>query len=106
MKKDQKHNRIYKQLDEIQTLLQKKDSKPLNFIEAAHYLSISHSTLYKLTHQRKIPYHKPTGKLLYFFKHELNKWIAENEKEPKAKPVKVGKGKELEENENEEDEPS
>jgi excisionase family DNA binding protein len=76
MKKNQKKNEISDQLHEIQTLLKQKDSKPLNFIEAAQYLSISHSTLYKLSYQRKIPSHKPAGKLLYFFKHELDEWIS------------------------------
>jgi excisionase family DNA binding protein len=78
-------NQISKQLDQIQSLLKQKGSKPLNFIEAAQYLSISHSTLYKLTYQRKIPCHKPSGKMLYFFKHELDTWIAENGKEHSAK---------------------
>lgn len=74
---------ILTKLDVLTTLLQKKDElahkqsiKPLNFVEAAQYLSLSHSTLYKLTYQRKIPCHKPNGKYLYFFKHELDEWIS------------------------------
>lgn len=102
MKTNQKKDRISKQLDEIQTLLQKKDSKPLNFIEAAQYLSISHSTLYKLTYQRKISCHKPNGKYLYFYKHELDEWIAGNGKEqsksPHPNPLPKGEG-EIEEDE-------
>lgn len=71
-----KSEQIKNQLDEIQILLKRKDDKPLNFVEAAQYLSLSHSTLYKLTYQRKIPCHKPTGKMLYFFKSELDEWIS------------------------------
>jgi len=71
-------NHISRQLEEIQSLLKHKDQKPLNFVEAAQYLSISQSTLYKLTYQRKIPCHKPNGKYLYFFKHELDEWITKN----------------------------
>lgn len=75
MKSNPKKDNISNQLTEIQALLKRKDYKPLNFVEAAEYLSISHSTLYKLTYQRKIPCHKPNGKYLYFFKHELDEWI-------------------------------
>ncbi|OGU79390.1 MAG: hypothetical protein A2499_01295 [Stygiobacter sp. RIFOXYC12_FULL_38_8] len=78
MKQQQKAKQINEQLTEIKSLLKQKDQKPLNFVEAAQYLSISQSTLYKLTYQRKIPAHKPSGKLLYFFKHELDEWITKS----------------------------
>jgi excisionase family DNA binding protein len=78
MKSVKKQNHISRQLEEIQSFLKQKDQKPLNFVEAAQYLSISQSTLYKLTYQRKIPAHKPSGKLLYFFKHELDGWITKS----------------------------
>jgi excisionase family DNA binding protein len=81
MKASQKKDKISRQLDEIQTLLKKKDDKPLNFVEAAKYLSLSHSSLYKLTYQKKIRFYKPSGKLLYFFKHELDEWITKNSEE-------------------------
>ena len=82
MQTAKKQNQISRQLEEIQALLKQKDSKPLNFIEAAKYLSISQSTLYKLSYQRKIPSHKPSGKLLYFFKHELDEWISKGNGDP------------------------
>ncbi len=66
-------------LEEIQSLLKEKESKLLNATEAAQYLSISNSHLYKLTSQRKIPFHKPSGKYLYFFKRELDEWICRND---------------------------
>lgn len=71
-------NQLLTKLNNLESLLRKKDDKPLNFVEAAQYLSLSHSTLYKLTYQRKIPCHKPNGKVLYFFKHELDEWISSN----------------------------
>ena len=83
MKTKKQENHISRQLEEIQSFLKQKDQKPLNFVEAAQYLSISQSTLYKLTYQRKIPAHKPSGKLLYFFKHELDGWIRKNNSELK-----------------------
>ncbi|MEW6652272.1 MAG: helix-turn-helix domain-containing protein [Bacteroidota bacterium] len=81
MQTTKNQNQISRQLEEIQTLLKQKDQQPLNFVEAAKYLSISQSTLYKLSYQRKIPLHKPSGKLLYFFKHELDEWIAKGNSE-------------------------
>ncbi|WP_280750707.1 MULTISPECIES: helix-turn-helix domain-containing protein [unclassified Parabacteroides] len=46
--------------------------------EAAGYLHISMSTLYKLTMRREIPHYKPTGKLCYFNRQELDEWISRN----------------------------
>ncbi len=66
-------------LEEILNLLKKRESKLLNATETAQYLSISNSHLYKLTSQRKIPFHKPSGKYLYFYKHELDEWICRND---------------------------
>lgn len=62
-------------LHKIENLLEKKKLKPLNTVETSRYLSISLSHLYKLTSQRKIPFHKPNGKHLYFFVDELDEWI-------------------------------
>lgn len=50
----------------------------LNFKEALVLLGISSSMLYKLTHKRTIPYYKPNGKLIYFKKSELLKWMLGN----------------------------
>lgn len=66
---------IFNELKEIKALLKQQKEKPLNLVEAAKYLSISQSHLYKLTSQRKIPSHKPNGKYLYFYKEELDEWI-------------------------------
>ncbi len=74
-----KNSEIKNQFEEIKSLLKKGDNKLLNFVEAAKYLSISHSQLYKYTSQRKIPFHKPAGKYLYFFRHELDLWIKRND---------------------------
>ena len=69
---------ILLRLTEIENLLRGKQTDLLNLNQAAQYLSISHSQLYKYTSQRKIPFHKPAGKYLYFFKHELDLWIINN----------------------------
>ncbi len=70
---------ILLRLKEIENLLRGKQSDLLNLNQAAQYLSISNSQLYKYTSQRKIPFHKPAGKYLYFFKEELDEWICRNE---------------------------
>lgn len=43
--------------------------------EAAYYLNMSISTLYKLTASGKIHHYKPNGKKLFFIKEELDKWV-------------------------------
>ena len=76
---------IKKQLEEIKLLLRKQDDKLLNFNQAAEYLGFSHSYLYKLTSRMIIPCHKPTGKMLFFSKVELDEWIFGNEQDAKGK---------------------
>ena len=43
--------------------------------EAAQYMGISKSTLYKLTMTRAIPHYKPTGNRCYFNRVELENWL-------------------------------
>ncbi|MBU1097321.1 MAG: helix-turn-helix domain-containing protein [Bacteroidetes bacterium] len=73
-----KEDKIIDKLNEIQKQISIKDNKPLTLIEAANYLNISKSTIYKLTHQNKIPFYKPNGKKIYFSQSELDKWIFKN----------------------------
>ena len=58
-----------------QNLLQK---EVLNFAQAASYLDVSNSHLYKLTSSSTIPCYKPNGKKLYFNREELDKWLLSN----------------------------
>lgn len=46
--------------------------------EAARYLGVSKSYLYKLTMQQKIPHYKPLGKMCYFNRQELEQWLQSN----------------------------
>jgi len=46
--------------------------------EAANYIGISLSQLYKLTCKSKIPYYKPQGKMVYFAKKELDEWMRQD----------------------------
>lgn len=49
----------------------------LTIKEAAAYLGLKPSYVYKLTHNRKIPFYKPSNGRLYFLTEELDKWVAD-----------------------------
>lgn len=67
-------NELCQRLDAIEKLLlqQKAVFKPE---EAANYLDISLSTLYKMTSAGILPFSKPNGKLIYFSKSSLDDWM-------------------------------
>lgn len=46
--------------------------------EAAVYLGVSKSFLYKLTMRKEIPHYKPNGKLCFFGRLELNRWVEQS----------------------------
>jgi excisionase family DNA binding protein len=46
--------------------------------EAAAYMGISKSTLYKHTSSGNIAYYKPNGKLILFRKADLDNWLEAN----------------------------
>ncbi len=46
--------------------------------EAAKYMGISKSYLYKLTMKGEIPHYKPMGKMCYFNRAELEQWLQSN----------------------------
>lgn len=50
----------------------------LTLEEAATVLGCTRSMLYKMTHERTIPFYKPSNKMVYFEKSELVKWIEQN----------------------------
>ena len=50
----------------------------LSVAEACDYLGITESHMYKLTSGGKIPHYKPTGKLIYFCRSELDDWLLHN----------------------------
>lgn len=50
----------------------------LTLPEAALYLGISMSQIYKMTSSLSIPHYKPRGKMVYFDKKELVRWMRKN----------------------------
>ena len=63
----------------------------LSFEEACAFLNFSKSYLYKLTSGCAIPHYKPSGKMVYFEREELEKWLRQN-------PVKTREQIEIEAN--------
>lgn len=55
----------------------------LTSAEVARYMGISMSCLYKLTMRKQIPHYKPMGKMCYFDRLELQKWLKSNKVEVK-----------------------
>ena len=69
-------NIILNKLTAIESLLEATNpTKPLTLKEAAEFLDLSQSHLYKLTSERKIPHFKPNGKKIYFDEYELVQWL-------------------------------
>lgn len=66
-----------KQLNRIEAaaLSQK---KVLNFDEACLFTGLSKSHLYRLTSSQRVPHFKPSGKLVYFDRVELEVWLLQN----------------------------
>lgn len=50
----------------------------LTFEEGCIYTGYTKSFMYKQTSQRKIPHYKPQGKMIYFERAELEKWLLRN----------------------------
>ena len=73
-------NAIERKLDELAVA----NKEVLNLKEAARYLNMSCSHLYKLTSAKEIPHYKPRGKQVYFEKRELDKWLLQNRQTTKA----------------------
>ena len=70
-------NKILEKLDQIILHLQN-EKQIMSFEQFCGYASISKSTGYKLTHRNQLPFYRPQGKLIYFEKSEVDKWLLKN----------------------------
>ena len=61
-------------LDEMKKVV----NKPMILKLAAEYLGVSEKFLYKLNNRREIPYTKPGGKVVFYWKQDLDAWINKN----------------------------
>lgn len=50
----------------------------LDIDKACDFLGIAKSTIYRLTSNHAIPFHRPGGKKIYFRRSELVEWLASN----------------------------
>jgi excisionase family DNA binding protein len=72
---------VLKRLEKLERLIESQGvnaKEVLNFHEAAQFLELSHSHLYKLTSAGSIPHYKPNGKKIYFRRDELESWLLRN----------------------------
>ena len=72
---------IIQKLDSIERMLTEQNmlqKEVLTFNEAAIYLEVSHSHLYKMTSTGTVPCYKPNGKKIYFNRKELDSWLLSN----------------------------
>jgi excisionase family DNA binding protein len=54
------------------------ENNPLNAERAADYLGVSERTLHGLVYKKQITYSKPSGKLLFFRREDLDAWAYQN----------------------------
>ena len=78
------HHQILERLNKIEALLERQEARPLTLQEAADYLDLSPSYLYKLTSQQQIPHYKPRGKRLYFLQSDLNAYLLQGRVRPEG----------------------
>ncbi|MFN3802961.1 helix-turn-helix transcriptional regulator [Belliella pelovolcani] len=68
---------ILTKLDSIEEMISSR-KEILNMRELAKYTGYSESTLYKKVHYNKIPFSKPHGKMLFFERKKIDKWLLQN----------------------------
>jgi len=69
--------KILEQLDRIEKIV-RAHKTVLTFDQACDYTGISRSYMYKLTAKGEIPFSKPRGKLIFFSREKLDKWLLNN----------------------------
>ena len=65
---------LHRDLDGIRNIKKSSNNIPMTIDEAAIYLDLKKDTIYKYVQNNKIPYHKQARKL-WFFEHQLRKWV-------------------------------
>lgn len=67
-------------LQESPSYLTSEKSETLTIEEVSVLTGYKKATLYKLTHERKIPFHKPAhgGRRIFFKRAEINQWLESN----------------------------
>ncbi|MFA9192536.1 helix-turn-helix domain-containing protein [Flavobacterium sp. FZUC8N2.13] len=69
---------ILKKLEKLEVLIKRQyilSKEILSLEEAAAYLQLSKSCLYKMTSNKEICFYVPGGKKIYFRRTELDSWV-------------------------------
>ena len=80
-KKVRKDSRLQRQIEELQKRMDAIEDildngkDVLSVEEAARFMDIARSSLYKMTSDRSIPFYRPNGKIIYFEKADILEWI-------------------------------
>ena len=84
-------------LQESPSYLTSEKSETLTIEEVSVLTGYKKATLYKLTHERKIPFHKPAhgGRRIFFKRAEINKWLESNHFETYEESFENVKGKKV-----------
>ena len=79
-----KDSRLQRQIEELQKRMDAVEDildntkEVLSVEEAARFMDIARSSLYKMTSDRSIPFYRPNGKMIYFEKTDILEWIRKN----------------------------
>ena len=79
-----KDSRLQRQIEELQKRMDAVEDildnakEVLSVEEAARFMDIARSSLYKMTSDRSIPFYRPNGKMIYFEKADILDWIRKN----------------------------
>ena len=84
-------------LQESPLYLTSEKSETLTIEEVSELTGYKKATLYKLTHERKIPFHKPAhgGRRIFFKRAEINQWLESNNFETYEESFENVKGKKV-----------
>ena len=84
-------------LQESPSYLMSEKSESLTIEEVSVLTGYKKATLYKLTHERKIPFHKPAhgGRRIFFKRAEINQWLESNHFETYEESFENVKGKKV-----------
>lgn len=84
-------------LQESPSYLTSEKSETLTIEEVSVLTGYKKATLYKLTHERKIPFHKPAhgGRRIFFKLAEINQWLESNHFETYEESFENVKGKKV-----------
>lgn len=91
-----KDSRLQRQIEELQKRMDAVEDildnakDVLSVEEAARFMDIARSSLYKMTSDRSIPFYRPNGKMIYFEKADILEWIRKN----RVMPVMYNEDKE------------